>query len=146
MAIQIHYLLLKQAGRPVQEASNESDVDVSAGLYGERPLNQSQVKAVRQVVKIGDIGVSHANKSVWVRGRLHTSRAKGKQCFVVLRQGRCTIQGIIAVGETTSKQLLKFVSKYGFLLHKNNNYILNIDSLNLNLYFLFLKYTEGIHC
>lgn len=81
-------------------------------------MNQSQDKTKRSVTRVGDIGVGLANKSVWIRARLHTSRAKGKQCFVVLRQGRSTIQGIIAVGEKTSKQLLKFVTKYeGFMFN-----------------------------
>ncbi|ODM99228.1 Aspartate--tRNA ligase, cytoplasmic [Orchesella cincta] len=97
-----------QASRQPQENANEPDV--SEGLYGERPLNQSQDKSVRKVEKVTDLGVSYATQTVWIRARLHTSRAKGKQCFVVLRQGRSTIQGIVAVGEKTSKQMLKFVT------------------------------------
>jgi len=81
-------------------------------MYGDKPLNQSQVKeASRTLTRVSDIDISKAGASVWIRARLHTSRAKGKQCFVVLRQGGNTIQGIVAVGPKTSKQMLKFVSK-----------------------------------
>lgn len=51
-------------------------------------------------------------KPVWVRARLHTVRARGKQCFIVLRQQEFTIQVIICVSETVSKQMVKFASKY----------------------------------
>lgn len=83
------------------------------------------------------------NQNVWLRGRLHTSRAKGilfkskieyiyiyiifiiiyfsyfyiyifligKQCFIVLRQQSYTIQGLAAVNNKVSKQMIKFISK-----------------------------------
>jgi aspartyl-tRNA synthetase len=45
---------------------------------------------------------------VWVRGRVHTSRCKGKQCFLVLRQQSSTVQILISVNEQISKQMVKF--------------------------------------
>lgn len=48
-------------------------------------------------------------KEVWVRGRLHTSRVKGKTGFVVIRSEIYTLQGLLFVGLETSKQLLKFI-------------------------------------
>lgn len=50
------------------------------------------------------------DQDVWVRARLHTSRAKGKQCFFVLRQQHCTVQCIAYVSEFVSKQMVKFIS------------------------------------
>ncbi len=89
----------------------EESPDYSEGKYGQLPLNQSQVRVTREVTPVGDIGPG-VTGSVWLRARLHTSRAKGKQCFVVLRQGRSTVQGILAVNpESVSKQMLKFVSR-----------------------------------
>ncbi|XP_068147821.1 aspartate--tRNA ligase, cytoplasmic-like [Drosophila tropicalis] len=53
--------------------------------------------------------VNHVdNGLVWVRGRVHTSRAKGKQCFLILRQQSSTIQCILAVNDIISKQMVKF--------------------------------------
>lgn len=54
----------------------------------------------------------HVDKGlVWVRGRVHTTRAKGKQCFLVLRQQSSTVQCILAVGDVISKQMIKFAGK-----------------------------------
>merc|ERR1711962_1220700 len=47
---------------------------------------------------------------VTVRGRLHTSRAKGKQCFIVLRQQAASVQCLIYVSENVSKQMVKFAA------------------------------------
>lgn len=35
----------------------------------------------------------------------------GKQCFIVLRQQSYTIQGLAAVNNKISKQMIKFISK-----------------------------------
>lgn len=89
------------------------EVDYSDGKYGDLPLNQSQAKTSRVLTRVSEIGLHIPEvESTWVRARLHTSRAKGKQCFVVLRQGTSTVQGILAVSpDGISKQMLKFVSK-----------------------------------
>merc|ERR1712004_32679 len=52
-------------------------------------------------------------KTVTVRGRLHTSRAKGKQCFIVLRQQAASVQCLIYVSENVSKQMVKFAAHMG---------------------------------
>jgi len=36
----------------------------------------------------------------------------GKQCFFVVRQQHYTIQALLFVGQSVSKQMVKFVSKY----------------------------------
>lgn len=36
----------------------------------------------------------------------------GKQCFIVLRQQKWTVQALAAVGKETSKQMLKFIARY----------------------------------
>merc|ERR1712223_1852499 len=51
------------------------------------------------------------DQDVWVRARLHTSRAKGKQCFFVLRQQQFTVQCILYVSEEISKHMVKFASR-----------------------------------
>ena len=54
---------------------------------------------------------SLASTKVWVRGRLHRVRAKGKQCFFVLRHQQHKVQAILSVGAATSKQMIKFIGK-----------------------------------
>ncbi|XP_075566689.1 aspartate--tRNA ligase, cytoplasmic isoform X1 [Pelecanus crispus] len=71
---------------------------------------QSQEKPDRVLVRIKDLTVEKADEVVWVRGRIHTSRAKGKQCFLVLRQQQFNIQALVAVGQHASKQMVKFAA------------------------------------
>lgn len=75
-------------------------------------LIQSQDKHVERVfVKVSDLAEyakGNGEKMVWVRGRVHTSRCKGKQCFLILRQQSSTVQCLIAVNDVVSKQMVKF--------------------------------------
>lgn len=45
-----------------------------------------------------------------MRARVHSTRGTGKQCFLVLRQQNATIQALVAVSETVSKQMVKFAT------------------------------------
>ncbi|XP_053621228.1 aspartate--tRNA ligase, cytoplasmic [Plodia interpunctella] len=86
--------------------------DFSAGLYGVRKLIQSSGEfADRVYTDVRDLAVGLDGKEVWVRARLQTSRAKGKQCFAVLRQTSSTVQMLVSVCEErrVSKQMVKFV-------------------------------------
>lgn len=97
---------------------------------------QSKEVNTRELTRVEALDSSKAGQDLWVRGRLHTSRAKGdqcytrliysvvihcyhmdililqsvftgKQCFFVVRQQQFTVQAILAVGDTTSKQMVK---------------------------------------
>lgn len=89
--------------------SNEDVEDYSIGRYGAPKMIQSGEKFEdRNFVKVSELS-NYINKgTVWVRGRVHTSRSKGKQCFLILRQQSNTVQCIIAVNETVSKNMVKF--------------------------------------
>lgn len=103
----------KKEERRSQGASQQQDgegEDYSADQYGQLPLIQSAVVVKRDFVDVKQLEPSLADKTVWIRGRLHTSRAKGKQCFAVVRQQQYTVQCLIAVSETVSKQMVKFAS------------------------------------
>lgn len=100
----------KKSNSQQPEAEEE---DVSAGLYGTFALIQSEDSPERRsrvFTDIKSLAPNLANTSVWIRARLQTSRAKGKQCFIVLRQQQYTVQGILAVSEKISKAMVKFVS------------------------------------
>lgn len=99
----------KKVNQPDAAADSE---DISLGKYGFLDLihSKSSDKAKLTFVNIKEIVLKNINKNVWIRGRMHTSRAKGKQCFLILRQQGNTIQCVIAVGPNVSKQMVKFVS------------------------------------
>ncbi|XP_026824597.1 aspartate--tRNA ligase, cytoplasmic isoform X1 [Ooceraea biroi] len=105
----------KKAERKAQTQSQQQSTgeteDVSIGKYGQMDMIQSKEKYEnRKFTMIKDLDESMENQTVWLRGRLHTSRAKGKQCFIVLRQQSYTVQGLAAVNEEISKQMIKFIS------------------------------------
>ena len=95
-----------------QQNEADSGEDVSVGKYGVAIMNQSQSKSsIHLIDNFAILTEKLAGQSVWVRARLHTSRAKGKQCFFVLRQQQFTVQCIAYVSEDVSKQMIKFISQ-----------------------------------
>uniref|UniRef100_A0A2A4J368 Aspartate--tRNA ligase, cytoplasmic n=1 Tax=Heliothis virescens TaxID=7102 RepID=A0A2A4J368_HELVI len=96
------------SNQPQQEAP---ETDTSAGRYGVLKLIQSTGENRDRVyTDVKDLNVKLNGQNVWVRARLQTSRAKGKQCFAVLRQSSSTVQLLISVNEerAISKQMVKF--------------------------------------
>ena len=86
---------------------------MSEGKYGTFPLIRSDSKAIkRDFTEIGELGKDSADRIVWVRARLHAVRARGKQCFMVIRQREFTAQVIVNVSDSVSKAMVKFSSKY----------------------------------
>jgi len=91
-------------------SSEIEDEDVSMGLYGNLPMIQSTEKPDRELLNLSKLNPSLKDKKVWIRGRLHTTRSKGKQCFFVVRQRQYSVQALLSIGDKTSRQMLKFVS------------------------------------
>ncbi|CAH2008967.1 unnamed protein product [Acanthoscelides obtectus] len=81
--------------------------DVSVGKYGKLQL---QFAVQKKFTYVKDLDKSVSGQVVWVRARLHTVRARGKQCFIVLRQREYTVQVLVNVSETVSKSMVKFAS------------------------------------
>ncbi|XP_011494872.1 PREDICTED: aspartate--tRNA ligase, cytoplasmic [Ceratosolen solmsi marchali] len=102
----------KQTKQKTVKNESLSDQDeLSKGKYGHIKMIQSnQTYKERKFVCIQDLNTDYLDKIVWIRGRLHTSRAKGKQCFIVIRQQFHSIQGLVAVNEKVSKKMVKFIS------------------------------------
>lgn len=100
------------AGGAGADSAADAANDHSEGRYGAFKLIQSQERhegrAFVEVAKLPEFNASHPEQTVWVRGRVHTSRAKGKQCFLILRQQSSTVQCVIAVNDIVSKQMVKF--------------------------------------
>lgn len=92
--------------------NEEAAKDYSQGKYGSSQLIQSQDRhedrIFTRVSDLSEFSKKSPNQNVWVRGRVHTSRCKGKQCFLILRQQSSTVQCVIAVNDAVSKQMVKF--------------------------------------
>lgn len=66
-----------------QESTNEAE-DVSVGKYGQMDMIQSKEKFEdRKFTSVKNLNKELENQIVWIRGRLHTSRAKGEQCYIL---------------------------------------------------------------
>lgn len=74
--------------------------------------DRHESRVFADVAKLPEFNASNPGETVWVRGRVHTSRAKGKQCFLILRQQSSTVQCVIAVNDVVSKQMVKFSGRY----------------------------------
>eukprot|EP00475_Leptophrys_vorax_P029037 TRINITY_DN4234_c0_g1_i1.p1 TRINITY_DN4234_c0_g1~~TRINITY_DN4234_c0_g1_i1.p1 ORF type:complete len:537 (-),score=163.86 TRINITY_DN4234_c0_g1_i1:64-1674(-) len=85
--------------------------DHSTAQFGDLKLIQSAYKSGRIWTKISTLQVNVEGNEVWVRGRLHTSRVKGKAAFFVLRQGSFTLQANLFVSDTTPKEMINFLKK-----------------------------------
>uniref|UniRef100_A0A182Q122 Aspartate--tRNA ligase, cytoplasmic n=1 Tax=Anopheles farauti TaxID=69004 RepID=A0A182Q122_9DIPT len=97
------------AGANADDTGADGGADHSAGRYGPMQMIQSREKhADRTFVNVSELSSCAKEAQVWVRGRVHTSRCKGKQCFLVLRQQSSTVQCLLAVNERVSKQMVKF--------------------------------------
>uniref|UniRef100_A0A8C2CZE0 Aspartate--tRNA ligase, cytoplasmic n=2 Tax=Cyprinus carpio TaxID=7962 RepID=A0A8C2CZE0_CYPCA len=99
----------KQAKLAAEQQETDED-DFAKDRYGICPMVQSQQKLDRALVRVQDLTPEKAEQQIWVRARIHTSRAKGKQCFLVLRHQQFTVQALLAVGERASKQMVKFAA------------------------------------
>ena len=101
-----------------QAAAAESDAapsgpvayikDEPKDMFGDLVLVQSNQKTNRKFVHVSQISAKLDGENVWLRARVHTTRAKGNNCFLVLRSAGFTVQGTLFKSESTSKEMIKF--------------------------------------
>jgi len=99
----------KKAQLDEAAAANETE-DYSKDRYGDLPLINSKVKTDRKWTDLKFLDLTKKGEKVLIRGRLHTSRGTGKQCFVMIRQRYHTVQAFLAVSENVSKQMVKYAT------------------------------------
>ncbi|XP_022204760.2 aspartate--tRNA ligase, cytoplasmic [Nilaparvata lugens] len=99
----------KEERKSAAEDALVEEKDISSGKYGNLPFTDS-LTGLESYVDVKDLTPELKDKTVRIRGRLHTSRAKGKQCFIVIRQQFDTVQGLCAVNDVVSRSMVKFVS------------------------------------
>lgn len=104
----------RQAARAAQGEDQTGETeDVSAGKYGNLGIlrsSEEDAKRNKDFVLVKDLNTALKDRLVLLRGRLHTSRSKGKQCFLVIRQQQYTVQCLAHVSNTVSRQLVKFAA------------------------------------
>lgn len=61
--------------------------------------------------KVRDIDEQLKDQEILVRGRLHSSRAKGKACFIITREQFSTIQCTLFVGDNVSKGMIEYARR-----------------------------------
>eukprot|EP00271_Cylindrocystis_brebissonii_P014445 TRINITY_DN3579_c0_g1_i13.p1 TRINITY_DN3579_c0_g1~~TRINITY_DN3579_c0_g1_i13.p1 ORF type:complete len:600 (+),score=130.84 TRINITY_DN3579_c0_g1_i13:2-1801(+) len=101
-----------------QAAASKEEEDPLAANYGDLPLIQSVEISGRKWTPIGQLepslvapaGSEASAPLLLLRGRIHTSRGKGKMAFLVLREAGCTVQCVMSVGEHVSKGMVKFAT------------------------------------
>lgn len=78
-------------------------------------MNRSQgdpeLRFTRKWTPISTLDETLADKEVLIRGRLHNSRAKGKACFIIIRDQASTVQAAMFVSEILSKGMIEFARK-----------------------------------
>ncbi|KAJ2768669.1 aspartate--tRNA ligase dps1, partial [Coemansia linderi] len=103
----------REAREAAERAAREaSEVDCAKENYGKAPINMSQVQSGTKWTEVKDLSAELAGQTVHVQARVQGSRPTGsKMCFLVLREGSATAQGLLVVdNETISKQMVKFAN------------------------------------
>jgi len=85
-------------------------------MYGDYAVIQSTTPpggSGRTFVRVDGLRMETVDEEgmVWVRGRVHTLRAVGRNVFLVIRQSTSTVQAVLAEGGGTSKAFVKWASK-----------------------------------
>ena len=99
-----------QRGKKQAVELDAGDALLQAGKYGPAPLIQSVEQTGRAWTPVAELAEPAAGREVLCRGRVHTVRATGKSCFLVLREAGSTVQ-VTAFEEEgkVSRQMLKWV-------------------------------------
>lgn len=84
-------------------------IDWKTDTYGDYPFIKSTFRSERVWTPIKDVSEDYADKEVLVRARIHTVRAKGNSCFIVLREGFATLQACAFKSEATPKEMIKYM-------------------------------------
>jgi len=79
-------------------------------LYGDSPMVQSSVISDKVYHQISKLSEKVAGEKFWVRGRVATSRAVGKGCFLLLRQSISSVQAVLFQGKMVPKQMVKYAT------------------------------------
>lgn len=85
-------------------------VDFNKETYGDYPLIKSTYRSNRVWTSLPKIDETLEGQEVLVRARIHNSRGKGNNCFIVLRENFYTLQACAFKSETTPKEMITYMS------------------------------------
>ena len=80
----------------------------SESLFGDLPVIMSQTMSGRTWSRISSLAAPLAGREIWLRGRCHNTRAKGKCAFLMLRQGIATVQATVFQDDVVTKEMVKY--------------------------------------
>lgn len=107
-------LIKKQQEAAAADAAVDPN-DPCAHKFGNRELNRSQgdpeVRFTKKFTKVEELTAELDGQEVIVRARVHAARAKGKVCFLVLREVTSTVQAGLFVDDNTSKGMVTWSGK-----------------------------------
>uniref|UniRef100_A0A672K3T5 Aspartyl-tRNA synthetase 1 n=1 Tax=Sinocyclocheilus grahami TaxID=75366 RepID=A0A672K3T5_SINGR len=122
----------KQAKLAAEQQEADED-DFAKDRYGICPMVQSQQKLDRALVRVQDLTPEKAEQQIWVRARIHTSRAKGKPALTKA-QG-LTKESIIDVEAVVKKveQKIESCSQQDVELHVERIFVISQSEARLPL-------------
>ena len=103
----------EKAAQDALEKKKASSAE-TADIFGDSPVIMSRSLTDRNFVDIRSLTKAvYGGKRVWVRGRVFTTRGKGKIAFIVLRQSCFTVQGVASTSgdDAVPKEMVDFLSK-----------------------------------
>ena len=105
----------RQAEAAAKDEFKKDPNDPCADKFGDHVLNRSQgdpeLRFTKKFTKVIEIDEKSVDKEVIIRARVQNSRAKGKMCFMMLREQYATIQAGLFVDDNTSKGMVSYASK-----------------------------------
>lgn len=83
--------------------------DEPVDLFGDLVLVQSNQSTGRVFTHVSNLtAAGYEGNEVWIRARVHNTRSKGNNCFLVLRQSGFTVQGAMFKSDAIPKEMIKF--------------------------------------
>ena len=93
------------------EANKEIKViDYKTDQFGDYPFIRSSFRSHRVWTDLPKITEELEGQEILVRARIHNVRGKGNNCFIVLRENFYTLQACAFKSETTSKEMIAYMS------------------------------------
>uniref|UniRef100_A0A672K112 Aspartyl-tRNA synthetase 1 n=1 Tax=Sinocyclocheilus grahami TaxID=75366 RepID=A0A672K112_SINGR len=132
----------KEAEKAAKKAEKQAKLvsDFAKDRYGICPMVQSQQKLDRALVRVQDLTPEKAEQQIWVRARIHTSRAKGKRLLTItqahlLLEVFLTKESIIDVEAVVKKveQKIESCSQQDVELHVERIFVISQSEARLPL-------------
>ncbi|PFH34629.1 aspartate-tRNA ligase [Besnoitia besnoiti] len=95
--------------RAAQAVLNKKVENVEEDVFGYLPVIDSSFKTSRVWIPISELH-NHVGETVWLRARIQESRGKGSVAFLMLREGRQTVQAVLDAKRGNTKDMIKWTT------------------------------------